>query len=644
MSNDRLKIAIIGIGPRGLSVLERLISNIAENKLEQDIEICVVDPYSFGAGKVWRTDQSKCLLMNTVASQITLFTDSSVDCSGPINDGPSLYDWARLITFFSSEKDYDRTIFEEAKRLEPDSYPTRAFYGCYLKWVFNYVIENAPTNVKISLYNTKAVSLDENNEGKQVLLLENEVNPLIIDKVILALGHVDIKESKEENDLIHFANKNNLIYIPTNNPADVDLNSINKNEPVLLRGLGLNFFDYMALFTVGRGGAFTRENGKLKYKKSGNEPKLYAGSRRGIPYHARGENEKGVAIRHNPLFITEEVIENFRKKVDNGQKINFYDEIWPLVAKEVETVYYATMLKADQCDCTAERFINEYKNAFGNSEEERSILKAYAIEEADYWNWDKLLFPYKNLTFNNQDEYNEWLIDYLKNDLIEAKKGNVSGPLKAALDVMRDLRNEVRLLVNHGGVIGDSYENHVKKWYTPINAFLSIGPPASRIEEMIALLESGVLELLGPDLKVEKTENSKFSAYSTVLPDEKIEVNALVEARLPEFDLLKSKDPLLAYLLKTNQCKPFTILNTDGTEYVTGGVTVTEPPNKLVNSNGTPNPNRFVFGIPTEGVHWVTAAGIRPGVNSVTLMESDAIARSCLGLSTKVDNLELISK
>jgi hypothetical protein len=133
--------------------------------------------------------------------------------------------------------------------------------------VFNYVIENAPTNVKISLYNTKAVSLDENNEGKQVLLLENEVNPLIIDKVILALGHVDIKESKEENDLIHFANKNNLIYIPTNNPADVDLNSINKNEPVLLRGLGLNFFDYMALFTVGRGGAFTRENGKLKYKK-----------------------------------------------------------------------------------------------------------------------------------------------------------------------------------------------------------------------------------------------------------------------------------------------------------------------------------------------------------------------------------------
>jgi hypothetical protein len=29
-------------------------------------------------------------------------------------------------------------------------------------------------------------------------------------------------------------------------------------------------------------------------------------------------------------------------------------------------------------------------------------------------------------------------------------------------------------------------------------------------------------------------------------------------------------------------------------------------------------------------VHWVTASGIRPGVNSVILGDADAIARSCL--------------
>src|SRR5256885_1064093 len=34
-----------------------------------------------GPGSVWRTAQSPELLMNTVACQVTLFTDDSVDCS-----------------------------------------------------------------------------------------------------------------------------------------------------------------------------------------------------------------------------------------------------------------------------------------------------------------------------------------------------------------------------------------------------------------------------------------------------------------------------------------------------------------------------------------------------------------------------------
>jgi hypothetical protein len=34
-------------------------------------------------------------------------------------------------------------------------------------------------------------------------------------------------------------------------------------------------------------------------------------------------------------------------------------------------------------------------------------------------------------------------------------------------------------------------------------------------------------------------------------------------------------------------------------------------------------------------VHWVTAAGIRPGVNSVILGDADAIARSSLHIATE---------
>ncbi len=44
-----------------------------------------------------------------------------------------------------------------------------------------------------------------------------------------------------------------------------------------------------------------------------------------------------------------------------------------------------------------------------------------------------------------------------------------------------------------------------------------------------------------------------------------------------------------------------------------------------------PHPRRFAYGVPTEVMHWVTAAGIRPGIGSVILSDSDAIARAVLG-------------
>ena len=83
------------------------------------------------------------------------------------------------------------------------------------------------------------------------------------------------------------------------------------------------------------------------------------------------------------------------------------------------------------------------------------------------------------------------------------------------------------------------------------------------------------------------------------------------------------------------QARPFVISNSFSPGYITGGLAVTTPPNHIENCNGIEHPRRFAFGVPTEGVHWVTAAGIRPGVNSVTLSESDAIARAMLNLLSR---------
>jgi L-aspartate N-monooxygenase (nitrosuccinate-forming) len=57
---------------------------------------------------------------------------------------------------------------------------------------------------------------------------------------------------------------------------------------------------------------------------------------------------------------------------------------------------------------------------------------------------------------------------------------------------------------------------------------------------------------------------------------------------------------------------------------------VTRSPYHLINHQGESHQGRFAFGVPTEGVHWVTAAGARPGIGSVMLSDADAVARAAL--------------
>ncbi|MFJ9084999.1 FAD/NAD(P)-binding protein [Streptomyces sp. NPDC102384] len=612
-------LAIVGAGPRGTSVLERLTAS-ADELLPPGTRLTIhlIDPHPPGAGAVWRTDQAPELLMNTVASQVTLFTDDSVDCSGPIRPGPSLYEWA----------------LRHDAALAPDAYPTRAQYGRYLRWVFAETVASAPESVEVVPHATRAVRLDDTpgtsapgtEAGLQTLTLANGHRLTGLHAVVLTQGHLPTAPAPGERDLTEYARRHGLRHLPPANPADLDLSPLAPGEPVLLRGLGLNFFDHMALLTEGRGGRHIRTaDGTLRYLPSGNEPRLYAGSRRGIPHQARGDNAKGPYGRHQPAVLTPELIAGFRKRADSGDAPDFLADIWPLVAKEVETVYYETLLRAaDTRPRTDDSFRERFLATPHRSHQEAAVLGEFGIPEDLLWSWDRVSRPASGRTYTSPATWRAWLLGHLREDAAHAALGNVEGPVKAALDVLRDLRNELRLVVDHGGLTGVSRRDHLDRWYTPLNAFLSIGPPRRRIEELTALIEAGVLTVVGPRMEV-TVRDGRFVAHSPDVPGSTVRVTTLVEARLPEPDLRRTADDLLIRLLKTGGARPHTV---DGHE--TGGLDVTPRPYHLINRQGRPHTRRFAFGVPTEGVHWVTAAGARPGVDSVTLSDADAVARAAL--------------
>ncbi|GAA2922125.1 hypothetical protein GCM10020221_17870 [Streptomyces thioluteus] len=382
----------------------------------------LADPALPGAGAVWRPDQSRHLLMNTVASQITLYTDASSRIDGPVEPGPALHEWARGVAAAGEGSGEEAWVLAEARRLGPDAYPTRAFYGRYLHDCFRRVVAGAPAHVTVRVHRSRAVALTDAHGtagGPQTLQLADGTRLDGLDAVVLALGHVPARPTAAEARTAGLARLHGLAHFAPANPADADLSGVAPGSTVLLRGLGLNFFDYMALFTTGRGGMFRRTgDGRLVYRSSGREPRLCAFSRRGVPYHARGENQKGPSGRYLPRLLTPARIAALRAR----GPVSFTADLWPLIAAEVEGVYYGTLLTALGRDAERAEFTARYLAA-GASGEREELLDTYGVPAGRRWDWERIAAPYKGRDFTGRDAFRRWLLDRLRADVRAGARG-----------------------------------------------------------------------------------------------------------------------------------------------------------------------------------------------------------------------------
>ena len=65
---------MVGTGPRGIAVLERLGARLAARPPARPVEVLVLDTVQVGCGRIWRTNQPEHLLMNTPAGEVTMFS------------------------------------------------------------------------------------------------------------------------------------------------------------------------------------------------------------------------------------------------------------------------------------------------------------------------------------------------------------------------------------------------------------------------------------------------------------------------------------------------------------------------------------------------------------------------------------------
>jgi hypothetical protein len=619
------RIAVIGSGPRGLSIVERMGARLAAEPPRRPVEIYLIDAVEVGCGRVWRTDQPDWFLMNTVCGEVSAF--SGIPDGGPARAGagPSLVQW-----WVSVDPDCPG----------PNGYAPRAVHGRYMHFVLRAVEASLPPNATLHRVHASVETLARDGDGYG-LALSNGTR-LTVDRVILVTGHSRQKQTGELASLAAFAaTRPHVRYIDGDSAADMPLDAIRAGSAVGVLGLGLSFYDVMAALTLGRGGSFVpKGGGGLAYQPSGEEPLLVAGSRSGMPLPARGRNQKEPLYAYTPVMFTPD-----RVREHNPGRIDFKADAVPWLLAEVDLVYYATELRHRRgADAAAEFTAAVAAAADSGVPDVSAIARRFGIDLPRV-DLDRIARPFTGMSFESPAAFERALIAHLRLDLDHAEQGNVDSPLKAALDVLRDTRWVIRNLVDFSGLTPASHERDFIGWYNPRSAFLAAGPPRIRLWQTLALVEAGLLRIVGPQARFAGDEQlDRFIVFSPQVAGSEVPVETVIDARIPSPDVLREAAPLTRKLYDAGVWTGYVNRHGDA-EFHTGGVAVTPAPYHPVGRDGAPDTGLYVLGIPTEHTRWFMQGGSsRPGRWTDFVHDADAIAGHALAAADLIidEHLEIV--
>jgi hypothetical protein len=613
-------VAIVGAGPRGVGLLERIAANLPE-LFDGPLVVHLVDPFPPGPGRVWRFAQSPLLRMNSMPEDVTMFTDDTVRCAGPIRPGPTLAEWVTAVRDGELTAHVDPSLAAELAAVTATTFPTRRLQSAYLDWFFATVTAGLPESVDLRVHRAAVLDVTGPADGVQSLRLTGRAEPLTADLVVLALGHLDSGPAPGEAALAAVAESHGLRYLPPAYTADLDLAAVPAGEPVLVRGFGLAFVDLAVLLTEGRGGRFTPgPDGALTYHPSGAEPVLHVGSRRGVPYHAKPEYRLRGTPAGLPRFFGPPELAAL---LDRPGPLDFRTDVWPLMAKDIGWGFYHELFTGHpgRVRMDLDEFADRYAELPWDSTDLRCLVAKAVPAETDRLDLAALDRPLAGLRFADRAAFTSHVLSYVEADLARRANAEFSADLGAFYALLSAF-GQLAQLVAADRLTPASQVDEVDGWWFGFFSFFASGPPGHRLRELVALCRAGVVRLVGPDMWV-RPERDRFVAGSPGVPGT-VAATTLVEARLPAPSVARAADPLVRALHRRGELAEEILA---GGQLSTGRIRTTVDAH-LVDAEGRPHPRRLALGPHTSARS--PGAFTRPRTNAVGFRQNDAVARRIL--------------
>ena len=607
---NTLTAVFVGGGPRTVSILERIAANAGP--AGEPVTLHLIDPYPVGGGHIWRRSQSPLLWMNSTTADVTMFTDESVSCTGPIVSGPSLFEWLRG----PGRKDAGREA-----GLGPNDFASRELQSKYLTWVYRTTLDRLPIWIDVVEHRAAAVDVLDLPNGRQHVALADGTT-ITADVVVLAQGYLERSPDTAAEFLQKAAAAHGVSYTPPGHTADLDLEHLRAGEPVLVRGFGLAFIDLAVLVNEGRGGRFVDERTDLRYLPSGREPVLYVGSRRGVPYHAKlGYRRHAGPVTNR--YLTVPVVDAMPGPVD------FRTDLWPLVVKELTAAHYRELfvVHADRTRLRWPEFSAAMDESDVTSSQFAAIVERAVPDPADRFDLASIDRPFAGFAFGDHRIWEAALVDYIRADLSRRadEKHSADG---AVFDALLGVYQVLAHAVVTGRLSAHDRIRELEGRFHGLFSFLASGPPPRRLRELLALHRAGLVRFIGPETRVTlDAERGQFVGSSPVVAGE-IRTTALIDAFLPTIDVSASTDPIVTSLLERGELGAEDLRDAVGAPLGSGQL-LADAGCRAVRADGSVHPRRFLLGPSVSGSAG-SAGFARPGFNGAGFRQNDRVAQDLL--------------
>lgn len=577
-SSEVRRVAIVGLGPKGLFALERLLAHLGTRESSSPVEVHLFHKEGrFGVSPVYAEDQPDYIILNVAVGEVDAWGADEPPSRG--GRGPNFVEW------------YGRRHLEAAP-LTGEEFLGRAQVGHYLAEAFERIARDVPPGTRLVPHRGEVVDLAKEESGFRLHWQDQEgvEQTLVCERVLLTTGHSCRRLGPREREWRTFAGRHEFArFIPFVYPVQRVLAEILPKDRVAIKGLGLTCIDAVLQLTEGRGGRFERDRlGILRYRPSGEEPReIFPFSRTGLPMAPKAADLPDYL---RPLtFCSRERLERLRRR----GKVSLAS-VRHLLELEMQRCYYEWAMSGEFAERLAAMEADESA--------QRALVEAFHRARPDVPPFDPapILDPAGDERFENGRAYHDFVTRYMGVEIERARRGFAGDGLKSAIDIWFEARYAIGEALAYGGLTPEAHQDLLED-LAPRLKRVVFGPPLINLEKLRALADAGLLDFSAARApRVFADEEAGVFALENECGDV-FQAEVLIDGRYPEMKLTEDATPLYRNLLRRGLVRPFTNQNGDGKSYQPGALDHTDGTQRVIDAEGRAHPNLHVIGIPTEG-------------------------------------------